>query len=91
MWLALIAACKGLKRYEKKGAIAEWNSLPRKLRFSREKPTQDGKWYWYRDTEGEPAIGFLLDGCLSFLGGEYVYIDNTPGEFAGPIPEPEEE
>ncbi|MBE6440713.1 MAG: hypothetical protein E7022_00030 [Desulfovibrio desulfuricans] len=74
---------------EREECVRRWNSLPRKLRFSREKPTQDGEWYWYRDTEGEPAIGFLLDGCLTFLGGSYMYIDNAPGEFAGPIQWPE--
>ena len=73
-------------------AAETWNALPRKLRFSREKPSQNGEWYWYRDIEEGPAIGYLLDGCLSFLGGRYVYIENAPaGEFAGPIHEPEEE
>ena len=74
----------------KEEALAVWNSLPRKLRFSREKPTQDG-WYWYRDKDMEPTIGFLLGRCLSLRGGDYVYIENAPGEFAGPIQEPEEE
>lgn len=88
--LCVSCVMRGPRYEDPQDAVEAWNALPRKLRFSREKPSKDGKWYWYRDTEGEPAIGFLRDGCLTFLGGSYVYIDNAPGEFAGPIQEPEE-
>lgn len=60
------------------------------MKWSKEKPKKTG-WYWYRDSVIEtPFIGKLQGSCISFPHGMYIYVDDAPGEFAGPIPEPEE-
>ena len=77
---------QGPETLRKKGAIAEWNALPRKLPWTKEKPTVEGM-YWCR----------CIDPCRRIAGpANTMYY--TPGckliemydEFAGPIPEPEE-
>ena len=60
-----------------------WNALPRRLRWTKEKPTKNG-WFFHRDVDEH--------------GGSYttvLYWDKNltidTGLWAGPIPEPEEE
>ena len=69
-------------------AIEEWNSLGNTYKFSKEIPTVTKSYYWYRETDKEPAIGYLNEKCITFLGGEYVYLEQAKGEFAGPIKMP---
>lgn len=65
-----------------------WNALPRKLRWTRERPTKEG-WYWYKHDDGQRIIGRLFHGGLHFPGGNFNSLKDMPGEWAGPIPEPE--
>lgn len=75
--------------YSESDAIAAWNALPRRLRWTGNKPTEPG-WYCYRYPDGKWAIGYLRGNCITFPGGEYLYLDNAPGEFAGPIKTPKD-
>ena len=79
-------------------AIAAWNALPRRLRWTREKPTEEG-WYWYRDKVTEPIMSLIttLDHKLvmnAYRRYQNALIDRLDGEYdeewAGPIPEPED-
>ncbi len=63
--------------------------------WSKEKPTHPG-WYWYRSIVCETTLytrvvevfpdGKVCDGSLLPMD----HIDKCQGEWAGPIPEPEE-
>ena len=72
---------------------AELDAMPRRLRWTKEKPTAPG-WYWFRSGEqGFPRFivfikGFSKRGLLLTSGNKRCYLE---GEWAGPIPEPEEE
>ena len=74
-------------------AAESWNALPRRLRFSKEKPiTPD--FYWNRDG-GLLRIGEILEisGALfCHFAGEHEpqLLELVGGEWAGPIPEPED-
>lgn len=66
------------------------------MKWTREKPTQPG-WYWWRAPRKRPRV--LLVSAYAFtktryqdgLGGDVYLVENmVPGEWAGPIPEPEE-
>lgn len=61
-------------------AIERWNALPRRLRWTREKPTKEG-WYWHHVP---PAFGTVIEYYDPEIAGT-----ETTGEWAGPIPEPE--
>ena len=78
-------------------AIEAWNALPRRLRWTKERPTEEGV-YWYRDEFLTPftltrvfrdrekkmkVYGVRIIGTLNLY--------EMPGEWAGPIPEPVEE
>lgn len=68
----------------KSEAITIWNALPRRLRWTKEKPTKQG-WYWCRHEDGGIHIGCFM-AARDYPGyGEGVI------EWAGPIPEPEPE
>jgi len=69
--------------------VAAWNALPRRLRWTRERPTKEG-WYWYKHDDGQRIIGRLFHGGLHFPGGNFNSLKDMPGEWAGPIPVPEE-
>ena len=74
-------------------AKAAWNALPRRLRWTKEKPTKNG-WYWWR-TGGGCNLRGIVSVCIEtdimvLAGGIYKYLSQTTGEWAGPIPEPEE-
>lgn len=62
-------------------AKAAWNALPRRLKWTNEKPTQEG-WYWHHIP---PAFGTVIE----YYDPE-ISDSETIGEWAGPIPEPEE-
>ena len=66
-----------------KSAARDWNALPRRLRWSRITPTKHGV-YWYRGDRSKKSIIAILDSD----NGNQFYLH---GEWAGPIPEPEEE
>jgi len=73
-------------------AYAAWNALPRRLKWTREKPTKDG-WYWWR-TGGDCNLRGIVSVCIEtdimVLAGNYKYLSQTTGEWAGPIPVPED-
>ncbi len=62
-------------------------------RWTREQPTVEG-WYWYKDqkTPEQPVFVYqTTNGSLCELWrGDLQDLDNLRGEWAGPIPEPEE-
>jgi hypothetical protein len=74
------------------------------MKWTNEKPTVEG-WYFYRGTTGPHTVNHTLvvrvsfgdgvrvrkDVALVYEGEERYSIDRMPGEWAGPIPEPEEE
>ena len=66
--------------------VTEWNTLPRRLKWTREKPTQEG-WYWLKE-EGRHAVVKMTAGGM--ISEPYVrHVNEVDGEWAGPIPEPE--
>ena len=95
VFFATCAYCNmhGPETLRKKGAIDEWNALPRRLRFSKEKPTEPD-FYWNRDGR-LLRIGEILEISVAlwchFAGeSEPQLLELVGGEWAGPIPEPEE-
>ena len=65
--------------------ISQWNALPRRLRWTKEKPTQEG-WYWLKE-EGRHAVVKMTAGGM--ISEPYVrHVNEVDGEWAGPIPEP---
>ena len=70
-----------------KSAARKWNALPRRLRWTKEKPTEKG-WYWLKE-EGRHAVVKMTAGGM--ISEPYVrHVNDVDGEWAGPIPEPEE-
>ena len=64
-------------------AIKAWNALPRRLRWTKEPPKDPG-WYWVRDYG--KRIHIVDVGCNMTK-----YEPQPHREWAGPIPEPEEQ
>lgn len=64
-------------------AIKAWNALPRRLRWTKEPPKDPG-WYWIRDYG--KRIHIVDVGC-----DMTEYEPQPHREWAGPIPEPEEQ
>lgn len=66
------------------------------MKWTHEKPTAPG-WYWYKNADDEiPEIACVISKggelYLSFFG-EYTFeveLADCLGEFAGPIPKPED-
>ena len=74
-------------------AAEAWNSLPRPLRWTTEPPTKPD-FYWHRDG-GILSIAYVYEGAgtlfCHFAGEEApTLLDLVTGEWAGPIPEPQE-
>ena len=73
-------------------AAEAWNALPRRLRWTTEKPTEPD-FYWHRNG-GVLSIAYIYEaeGALfcHFAGEEGIapLLDLVTGEWAGPIPEP---
>ena len=78
-------------------AIAAWNALPRRLKWTKEKPTIAG-FYWWRLEEGcyqhirkVVYVGYTKRWIVSMYNSDvFENLDDNDGEWAGPIPEPEE-
>lgn len=74
-------------------AITAWNALPRRLPWTKEKPTEPG-WYWHDKNMPsivrvvKPSSGRMFYCVLGYHGQCDVLDDD--GEWAGPIPEPKE-
>ena len=62
-----------------------------KLKWTKEKPTKDG-WYWFRHKAFNTYIAKVTCGG-TILFGQYFNVKdiNNDAEWAGPIPEPEEQ
>ena len=78
----------------KEEAIAAWNALPRRLRWTKERPTKTG-FYWWRNTAFDSMATIVavdIENRASIIIGSEKVVDFTKvsGEWAGPIPEPEE-
>lgn len=68
-------------------AIEAWNSLPRRLQWTKEKPTQEG-WYWLKE-EGRQAIVKMTAGGM--ISEPFVrHVNEVDGEWAGPLLAPME-
>ena len=85
----------GEAKYDK--AITAWNSITRRLKWTREKPTEEGFWfcrygetvwvYWLTWDNGRLKISGLFPSKSERFIDE---LDEFEGlEWAGPIPEPE--
>jgi len=76
----------------------KWNALPRRLKWTKEKPTQDG-FYWCRFRHPnvmQQLIAMVLVNAKGRYGitvgsSDAHDIDSYDGEWAGPIPMPEED
>ena len=59
------------------------------MKWTKERPTKTG-YYWYFDV-ADPQICFIDDGRVYFTGDEVSDdVEVLGGEWAGPIPEPED-
>ena len=77
------------KYQSKEEAIAVWNSLPRKPKWTKKKPKKQG-YYWYRPINSlahkpEPA------SIVYYIQGSDLTDNMRYGEWFGPIPEPDDE
>lgn len=75
--------CRGSSRHRTDDAVKQWNALPRRLRWTKEPPKDPG-WYWIRDYG--KRIHIVDVGC-----DMTEYEPQPHREWAGPIPEPEEQ
>ena len=75
--------CRGSVKASISEAIESWNALPRRLRWTKEPPKEPG-WYWVRDYG--KRIHIVDVGC-----DMTEYEPQPHREWAGPIPEPEEQ
>lgn len=75
--------CRGSSRHRTDDAVKQWNALPRRLRWTKEPPKEPG-WYWVRDYG--KRIHIVDVGC-----DMTEYEPQSHREWAGPIPEPEEQ
>lgn len=88
---SLSESCRNFKEIDDQidadgACIAAWNALPRRtLRWSREFPTQPGK-YWHRNNYLAPHVT-NVDTAFIKRAASVENVDNE--EFAGPLPEPE--
>ena len=76
-------------------AADNWNMLPRRLRWTREKPTGPGIYFYRKNPDALfTVIGVYEERdrtlCFTMLGSKKQRIlEYTTGEWAGPIQEPE--
>lgn len=93
---------KGPRGFKKDKAIAAWNALPRRLKWTQEKPTGPG-WYWWRFEKNiVPHMVYVVhestmrpvqtDRMLILYPNSKKELDveTRGGEWAGPIQEPED-
>ncbi len=78
-------------------ARAAWNALPRALEWTEEPPKEVGKYWWRWDAGSKywiynvkliPTVHGLITYDHSAYNAEHV--EDIPGQWAGPIPEPRE-
>jgi hypothetical protein len=65
------------------------------MRWTREKPTQPGWWWWRYEAGRKASVMHIsedhIHGMNVFTVGTLVlFLQEVPGEWAGPVPEPEE-
>lgn len=83
-------------------AAEAWNSLPRHLHWTTETPTEPG-WYWWRPEKNiVPHMVYVVwESTMRSVQKDRMFVlyphsdvefavDERPGQWAGPIPEPEE-
>lgn len=79
-------------------AAAAWNHLPRHLCWTTKTPTEPG-WYWYRLNEKDNISMTYVDVYGTVItyypnlcpdGWSQQNLKNIHGQWAGPIPEPQE-
>lgn len=77
-------------------AFAAWNALPRHLRWTKDKPTEPGFYFFLKDSRfGVVIVGIDGKDLYAVFDGTYWPIDEfghgaAAMKWAGPIPEPEE-
>ena len=71
-------------------AVERWNALPRRLRWTKEKPTKSGEYRFRNKRDGEHFTDVNVeDGTVLIYGMEVIAdLEELIGEWAGPIPEP---
>jgi len=82
----------GPRAHDKILAADRWNGMPRHLKWTKEKPTKDG-YYWYKDKITMQMIAFVdasTEAVEFFVFPEETCLDALDGEWAGPIQEPME-
>lgn len=96
LWYVVCGVCymQGSQWADKLRAVKTWNELPRRLQWTKEKPTSPG-WYWYYPGAGyEPYIVRVVIGSID--GRLYVVCDGLStmdcmnGLWAGEIELPSE-
>ena len=72
-------------------AAERWNALPRRLKWTREKPTESGEYKFRNKKDGECFADVNIEeGTVLLYGLEVIAdFDELVGEWAGPIQEPE--
>ena len=80
---------------DRQAFVDAWNAMPRRLRWTREKPTVP-EFYWYKTDGGVREIGIVFGSgsntlFVHFAGEEDAHLlELVDGWWAGPIPEPED-
>lgn len=75
-------------------AIRQWNALPRALEWTDEPPKVPG-WYWFKGEYGIRIAWIKHDSrkmneLYAVIGGVGNWMFTLHGQWAGPIPEPQE-
>lgn len=75
-------------------AIRQWNAFPRALEWTDSRPKVPG-WYWFKDEYGIRIAWIKHDSrkmneLYAVIGGVGNWMSTLHGQWAGPIPEPQE-
>lgn len=75
-------------------AVRQWNALPRALTWTNEPPKVSG-WYWFKGEYGIRIAWIKHDSrkineLYAVIGGVGNWMSTLHGQWAGPIPEPQE-
>ena len=75
-------------------AAASWNALPRAMTWTTEQPKVPG-WYWFKGEYGIRIAWIKHDSrkmneLYAVIGGVGNWMSTLHGQWAGPIPEPQE-
>lgn len=78
-------------------AVKQWNALPRALEWTEEPPKEVGKYWWRWDPDSKYRIYNVrliptVHGLITYDHSAYEaeHVEDIPGQWAGPIPEPRE-